>query len=407
MFNRRTVLVRTMLALGFVTIGLALGLPRLMAQQIQPEPLRRIVVAHDRAVPRRPRQRRQRRARPAEHVLLRLGRRRTLEVDQRRPHLDADLRRAARRVDRRHRRRSLQPDTSSTSAPARADMRVADLATATGCTSRPTPAQTWTHIGLDDTRQIGARRRRPEEPRRRVRRGARPRLRRQPRPRRLPIARRRRDLAEGALQERQRRRLDLAVRPPGLEDRLRGAVEHAASAVVHLPAVERPRQRPLQVDRRRHDVAAADRRPAGRRARPHRRRRGAARSPRRVYAIVDAKEGGLYRSDDAGGDLDEESPATRASGAAAGTSARWPSIRRTPTSSMSRTRRSTDRRTAARVGRPIKGAPGGDDYHQLWIAPDDPTRMILGERPGRDRQRRRGARRGVPGTTSRPRSCTT
>ena len=34
--------------------------------------------------------------------------------------------------------------------------------------------------------------------------------------------------------------------------------------------------------------------------RPHRRGRGAAPSPRRVYAIVDAKQGGLYRSDDAG-----------------------------------------------------------------------------------------------------------
>jgi photosystem II stability/assembly factor-like uncharacterized protein len=26
----------------------------------------------------------------------------------------------------------------------------------------------------------------------------------------------------------------------------------------------------------------------------------------------------------------------------------------------------------------IKGAPGGDDYHQLWIDPDEPQRMILG-----------------------------
>ena len=30
----------------------------------------------------------------------------------------------------------------------------------------------------------------------------------------------------------------------------------------------------------------------------------------------------------------------------------------------------------------IKGAPGGDDYHQLWIYPDDPNRMILASDQG-------------------------
>jgi len=29
-------------------------------------------------------------------------------------------------------------------------------------------------------------------------------------------------------------------------------------------------------------------------------------------------------------------------------------------------------------GEPFKGSPGGDDYHQLWIYPDDGNRMILG-----------------------------
>src|SRR5262249_22830109 len=27
---------------------------------------------------------------------------------------------------------------------------------------------------------------------------------------------------------------------------------------------------------------------------------------------------------------------------------------------------------------PTKGAPGGDDYHELWIDPDEPARPILG-----------------------------
>ncbi len=30
----------------------------------------------------------------------------------------------------------------------------------------------------------------------------------------------------------------------------------------------------------------------------------------------------------------------------------------------------------------FRGAPGGDDYHQLWIYPDDPKRMILASDQG-------------------------
>ena len=41
--------------------------------------------------------------------------------------------------------------------------------------------------------------------------------------------------------------------------------------------------------------------------------------------------------------------------------------------------RSTD---AGKTWTAIKGAPGGDDYHQLWINPDDPKRMILGSDQG-------------------------
>jgi photosystem II stability/assembly factor-like uncharacterized protein len=41
--------------------------------------------------------------------------------------------------------------------------------------------------------------------------------------------------------------------------------------------------------------------------------------------------------------------------------------------------RSTD---AGKTWTPIKGAPGGDDYHQLWINPDDPKRMILASDQG-------------------------
>ena len=78
--------------------------------------------------------------------------------------------------------------------------------------------------------------------------------------------------------------------------------------------------------------------------------------------------------------------ATRASGDAAGTSARSPSIRRTPTSSTcSNTGVYRSRDGGRTFGEPFKGSPGGDDYHQLWIAPDDSQPHDPRRRPGRGR----------------------
>ena len=31
---------------------------------------------------------------------------------------------------------------------------------------------------------------------------------------------------------------------------------------------------------------------------------------------------------------------------------------------------------------PVKGAPGGDDYHQMWINPKDGNRMVLSSDQG-------------------------
>ena len=67
----------------------------------------------------------------------------------------------------------------------------------------------------------------------------------------------------------------------------------------------------------------------------------------RVYAIVDAKEGGLYASKD-GGARGRARPRKRGSGVAAGTSAASPWTRKTPTRSMSVTPACTARPTAAR-----------------------------------------------------------
>ena len=54
----------------------------------------------------------------------------------------------------------------------------------------------------------------------------------------------------------------------------------------------------------------------------------------------------------------------------------------------------------------IKGAPGGDDYHDLWIDPRDPQRMITASDQGAVITVNGGAP-GRAGTTSRPASSTT
>jgi photosystem II stability/assembly factor-like uncharacterized protein len=98
----------------------------------------------------------------------------------------------------------------------------------------------------------------------------------------------------------------------------------------------------------------------------------------RVYVIVDAKEGGLYRSDDAGATFTKASSDARIWGRG------WyfgkvvvdPKNADLVYSSNTGVYRSRD--GGRSFGEPFKGSPGGDDYHQLWIYPDDGNRMILG-----------------------------
>jgi len=101
----------------------------------------------------------------------------------------------------------------------------------------------------------------------------------------------------------------------------------------------------------------------------------------RIYAAVDAKEGGVFRSDDAGASWARLSADKRL----------WDrgwyfeKVTVDPKNAdivyvmNTSVYRSTD---AGRTWTAIKGAPGGDDYHQLWINPDDPKRMVLASDQG-------------------------
>jgi photosystem II stability/assembly factor-like uncharacterized protein len=99
-------------------------------------------------------------------------------------------------------------------------------------------------------------------------------------------------------------------------------------------------------------------------------------NPQRIYLIVDAKEGGLYRSDDRGQNWKKVSNDNRI------WSRGWyfGEISVDP-KDQNRVYLPNVATYASRDGGATfeawKGAPGGDDYHELWIDPDNPQRMIL------------------------------
>ena len=99
-------------------------------------------------------------------------------------------------------------------------------------------------------------------------------------------------------------------------------------------------------------------------------------NPQRIYLIVDAKQGGLFRSDDGGRDWQRGSTDHRI----------WE--RGWYFGEVSVDPGNPDTvyvmNTAAYISRDggmtfhaWKGAPGGDDYHELWIDPGQPQRMIM------------------------------
>ena len=223
------------------------------ARPLDAAPLPRAALADDRAVPRRPHEGRGRRARPARPLLHRRQQRRRLEDDRLRPHLDADLRRPAHRLDRRHRRRAVE---------SRRDLRRQRRGPAA---ARPldrrrhlqvdaTAGKTWTHLGLRDGQQIPQIVVDPRDPNRlfvavlghpygpNAERGH------------LPLDRRRARRFEKVLyKDENTGAVDVALDPSEPGHRLRRALGGAAGAVGER-RLQRPGQRPLQVHRRRHDA---------------------------------------------------------------------------------------------------------------------------------------------------------
>jgi len=98
----------------------------------------------------------------------------------------------------------------------------------------------------------------------------------------------------------------------------------------------------------------------------------------RVYAIVDAKDGGLYRSDDAGATFTKASGDSRVWGRGWYFGKVVVDPKNADLVYISNTGVYRSRDGGRTFGEPFKGSPGGDDYHQLWVYPDDGNRMILG-----------------------------
>jgi photosystem II stability/assembly factor-like uncharacterized protein len=101
----------------------------------------------------------------------------------------------------------------------------------------------------------------------------------------------------------------------------------------------------------------------------------------RVYALIDTRQGGLFRSDDGGQNWTLAGTDQRIRGrlwyfGEVTVDPKDPNTVYLPNVSLYR---STD---GGKNFEAIKGAPGGDDYHQLWIDPSNPQRMIFGSDQG-------------------------
>jgi len=99
-------------------------------------------------------------------------------------------------------------------------------------------------------------------------------------------------------------------------------------------------------------------------------------NPKRIYLIVDAKDGGLYRSDDGGQNWQHVSNDRRTwqRGWYFGEVSVDPKnsdIVYLPNTTLYQSK------DGGKTFAAFKGDPTGADYHELWIDPDEPQRMIL------------------------------
>jgi photosystem II stability/assembly factor-like uncharacterized protein len=104
-------------------------------------------------------------------------------------------------------------------------------------------------------------------------------------------------------------------------------------------------------------------------------------NPRRIYLIVDAKEGGLFRSDNGGQSWQRVSNDRRIWQRGwyfgqVSVDPKNPDIVYLPNTTTYKSR------DGGKTFEAFRGAPGGDDYHELWIDPDEPLRMALSSDQG-------------------------
>ena len=323
-----------------------------------------------------------RRRQPAEHVLRRLRQRRRLAIHRLRRQLGADLRRPVHRLDRRDRRRAVEPERHLRRAPAPASS-VPIWPSATACTSPPTPARTWQHLGLRDSQMIAAIAVDPGNRRSAVRRRARPSLRSQRRARRVPLDRRRPHLREGALQGRIHQRQRSPDRPaaiPTRSTRRCGRSNRASSRARDSATPAWASSSPPTAARR--GRSSREGLPAILQANIA----IAPSDPNILYAAIAPGQGpiGFYKSTDGGAHWFQAiQRAGRAGRTARRTCGRWrasaaaicqpsPSIPRIPNVVYTASTVMWRTMDGGLTWSAVRGAPGGDDYQRIWINPNDP-----------------------------------